>query len=159
MHIAIENQNWAFAGSLQGRHLNYALYPDRLRRNSFGLTEYELALVLYGIRGRAKELDAVFGEVSKIYCAPLESYFSPFSEARHISDGFLALKKATKAVKMIQLPLRNGNIISYNLSPTDELFKIANEDEYPSPHARFEDKQHLESLYMAIGAPHGAAKE
>ena len=153
MHIAVENENWAFASAMQ-QNLYYHVHPDRLRRNGFGLTEYELALVLYGIQGRSKQIDVVFGEMAKVYCSGLGFSYSPFTEEVGIRGGFLALKTAVKAVKMIRLPLENGNTVDYNLSQDDKLFKIASENEYPSPHAEFDDEIHLDALYEAINVPY-----
>lgn len=156
MHIAIENENWEFAALMQQR-LCYQLHPDKLRRNKFGLTEYELALVLYGIRGRSNQIDAVFGEMAKVYCSGLGFSYSPFTQEVGIDGGFLALKRAVKAVKMIKLPLKNGNVVNYPLSVDHKLFKIANENEYPSPHAEFDDEIHLDVLYEAINVPYRVA--
>lgn len=156
MHIAIENENWEFAVLMQQR-LCYQLHPDKLRRNKFGLTEYELALVLYGIRGRNNQIDAVFGEMAKVYSSGLGFRYSPFTEEVGIEGGFLALKMAVKAVKMIKLPLKNGNVVNYPLSADHKLFKIANENEYPSPHAEFDDEIHLDALYEAINVPYRVA--
>lgn len=156
MHIAIENENWEFAALMQ-RRLCYQLYPDKLRRNEFGLTEYELALVLYGIRGRSNQIDTVFGEMAKVYCSEVGFSYSPFTEEVGIKGGFLALKKAVKAVKMIKLPLENGNNVDYPLPADHKLFKIANENEYPSPHAEFDDEIHLDALYEAINVPYRVA--
>lgn len=152
MHIAIENENWEFAALMQQR-LCYRLHPDKLRRNMFGLTEYELALVLYGIRGRPNQIDVVFGEMAKVYSSGLGFSYSPFTEEVGIRGGLLALKMAVKAVKMIRLPLENGNTVDYPLSADHKLFKIANENAYPSPYAEFDDEIHLDTLYEAINVP------
>lgn len=149
MHIAIKNENWEFAYFMQKNYLHYKIYPNRLKRDDHGFTEYELALALYGIWGRSDEMNAVFGDLAKFSIQDL-GYFSPFTKNNSIIYGLKETKKAMKAVKIISLPLKEGNNFNYILQMNNELFQYAIEDEYPSAFASFNEDSHWHSLYCQL---------
>ncbi|PKO66665.1 MAG: hypothetical protein CVU22_14860 [Betaproteobacteria bacterium HGW-Betaproteobacteria-16] len=137
MHVALENDNWAFALPVGGQ-IDYGRYPDRLRRNRMGLTEYELAIVLYGVFGRSDKLSAVFGEIDSIYIVGL-GRGSPFQGSTNIHSSFPIFKRVAKAVKIVRSPRESGGVTTEYLSVDDPRFQHAIEDEYPSPYAQIEE--------------------
>lgn len=145
MHIAVENDNWTFAGALAGE-LNYRQCPENLRRNRLGLTEYELAIVLYGVSGRTEGIRAVFGGIDRVYAGQLGEV-TPFRGASDIYDSLPIFKKAAKAVKVVRLPLKNGNTINVTIPFDDPRYQIAQENDYPSGYATIEDPEEIGKLY------------
>lgn len=151
IHTAVKRDNWAFAASL-GPILNYRAYPDRLKRNKMGFTEYELAMVLYGVCGRTDGVRSIFDGIDRVYAGSLGEV-TPFRGAVDINDSFPILKRAAKAVKVVILPLENGNQIKAAISSTDAVYETAVEADYPSPYSTIEDMNEINKLYESRNIP------
>lgn len=135
LHVAVEEDNWNFASFITTHHYHFKIYDGLLKRNSAGLTEYELALLLYGTRGRREHLGCVFGDYAEVWPC-----------VRDLPGLEIGLKAAAKAQKYVKVGLKNGRTIDYRIGPEDELYVFAREQEYPSPHATFDDPTHLLQL-------------
>lgn len=137
-HVALESDNWAFAIAIN-RRIDYGRYPDRLRRNHMGLTEYELAIVLYGVHGRKDKLNAVFGEIDSIYLQGLGRVPS-FRDPADIRDAFAVFKRVAKAVKIVQTRIEGKVVKVEYIASNDERFPHVVEEEYPSALAKLKNE-------------------
>lgn len=135
MHDAISFDNWNFAMAV-GVTLNYGQFPERLRRNSMGLTEYEMAIVYYGVYGRGEKLRAVFGGIDTEYANGLGRV--PLLMAYpNVHGPFRVFKKVAKAVKIVRTSKANGKKGLDYVSVDDERYAIAVEEEFPSGYAKY----------------------
>ena len=127
MHAAITNENWIFSKSvLTSFYINYHVDSSLYRRDQQGVTESELFLILYGIKGRDEQFRILF-------------------EGSECS--IRALKSALKAFKVINLNYEQFAI----LPNTHHLFDAARELDYPDPYAEIDDANILERVYEENG--------
>lgn len=123
MHIAITNENWSFANAILGLfYINYDIDTDLLRRDQLGLTEPELFLILYGIKGQEKQFKKLF---------------------RNYEYSIRSLKSASKAFKLINLNYEKSAV----LPSTHNLYNSAIELDYPKAYAEIADPLLLEQVY------------
>lgn len=136
MHEAISLDNWNFALAV-GTTLNYAQYPDRLRRNSMGLTEYEMAIVYYGVYGRGDKLRTVFGGIDTKYVNGI-GRMPILMSYPNVHGPFCVFKKVAKAVKIVHSTASDGKEMIEYISVDDKKYSTAVEEDFPSSYAKYQ---------------------
>lgn len=119
IHKAIACDNWSVAQRF-ARFMEYEGLNPNYFRNSYGLTEYEYALVLYGLNSRTEEMRNLF---------KFEKYKGGLSR-----QSLLEIKKATKAFKLIEI---ENNKPPEIVTSDDPLFSKARDNDYPSSLSSF----------------------
>ncbi|MDA7088260.1 hypothetical protein PH586_17890 [Pseudomonas sp. SA3-5] len=123
IHRAIACDNWQVAKYFS-RFMGYGELSPSYFRNSYGLTEYEYALLLYGLNSRAEEIRDLF---------VFERYSGGFSMLN-----LLEIKKAAKAFKFIEF--KGSDDSSAIITSDDPLFSKARESDYPYSSSSFDEE-------------------
>jgi len=113
MHVAIEKENWAFAGLVQNMYLNYRVNQNYLRKNYYGLNEYEYFLFNYGFNGFKNYRESLFWIDTQ-------------------NNILTTIKCVSKAIKIVKV---ENNF--YYLHNKSSHFNKVIEIEYPNPLASF----------------------
>lgn len=135
IHKAIAADNWHLAQYFSNS-MGYNGFSPKYFRNSYGLTEYEYALVLYGLNSRAEEMRNLFKH---------ERYKGGISR-----QSLLEIKTATKAFKYIEV--KNSDFVGI-VTSDDPLFMKARDNDYPSSLSSFYEDCDLAKFCKKHGLP------